>query len=132
MSWLWKPVLIVAGLVAVALSGCSQASDSTERVVIRFSKFERDAITVRAGEPITFVLQNDDPIAHEWIVGTEDVHERHRTGSEPYHDLIPSEVTVPALSSLKTMLTFNDPGEYPFICTFACHWMLMRGVLRVE
>ena len=59
---------------------------------------------------MTFTLRNDDPIAHEWIVGTEDMHERHRTGTEPYHDELPSEVTVPALSSRETTLSFNEPG----------------------
>ncbi|MFV1994383.1 MAG: plastocyanin/azurin family copper-binding protein, partial [Verrucomicrobiales bacterium] len=24
------------------------------------------------------------------------------------------------------------PGEYPYLCTFPGHWMLMRGVMTVE
>jgi uncharacterized cupredoxin-like copper-binding protein len=87
---------------------------------------------VKAGTPITFTLKNDDPIVHEWIVGTEEVHERHRTGTEPFHDQIPSEVTIPALSTRKTILTFNDPGEYRFICHLPGHEAYgMAGTLRV-
>ena len=123
---------MVIGLVAVAISGCSRASDTTETVPIRFSKFERDVITVKAGEPVTFILENGDPIAHEWIVGTADVHERHRDGTDPYHDEIPSEVTIPALSSRKTTLRFMDPGEYNFICHLPGHEAYgMKGTLHV-
>ena len=100
--------------------------------MFRFSRFEPGTLTVRAGEAITFTLRNDDPIAHEWIVGTEDVHARHRTGTEPYHDSVPNEVTVPALSSRRTTLTFDEPGDYSFICHLPGHEAYgMSGTLRV-
>ena len=38
-----------------------------------------------AGVPITITLVNADPIDHEWLVGDEAFHERHRTGTEPHH-----------------------------------------------
>jgi len=25
----------------------------------------------------------------------------------------------------------DEPGEYPFVCTFPGHWMIMRGILEV-
>ena len=78
-------------------------------------------ITARAGEPVTITLRNDDPIEHEWIVGTADVHARHRTGTEPYHDSMPTEVTIPALSSRTTTVTFDKPGEYAYICHLPGH-----------
>jgi uncharacterized cupredoxin-like copper-binding protein len=82
--------------------------------------------------PITITLRNDDPIEHEWIVGTEDVHERHRTGTEPFHDAIPTEVTIPALSSKVTTVTFDKPGKYPYICHLPTHEEYgMVGVLTV-
>ena len=52
-------------------------------------------MTVPAGVPVTFVLRNDDPIDHEWIVGDAAVHERHRTGTEPVHASRPTEVSDP-------------------------------------
>jgi uncharacterized cupredoxin-like copper-binding protein len=132
MRRLVAAAILLAGLVAVALSGCNQQPDSTQTVVIRYSRFEREVVTVKAGTPITFTLRNDDPIAHEWIIGTDAVHERHRTGTEPYHDQIPSEVTIPALSTRKTTLTFNDPGEYRFICHLPGHEAYgMTGTLKV-
>jgi hypothetical protein len=32
------------------------------------------------GRPITFVLINDDPIEHEWLIGDEAMHEKAPRG----------------------------------------------------
>ena len=45
-----------------------------------------------AGVPVTFVLVNEDPIEHEWIVGDEASHARHRTGTEAHHGARPNEI----------------------------------------
>lgn len=31
-----------------------------------------------------------------------------------------------------TTFTIEEPGEYPFICSFPGHWAIMRGVLHVK
>jgi uncharacterized cupredoxin-like copper-binding protein len=82
---------------------------------------ELQPITVPEGVPVTITLRNDDPIEHEWIVGPPGVHERHRTGTEPFHAEIPTEVTIPALSTRTTELTFENPGEFEFICHLPGH-----------
>ena len=38
---------------------------------MRYSHFLPASVTVPAGVPVTFVLANEDPIGHEWIVGDE-------------------------------------------------------------
>lgn len=112
-----------AGLLVLVASACGRgANASTEATIaIHFSRFVPDAIEAPAGVPVTFTLRNDDPIEHEWIVGAEDVHARHRTGTEPYHDQIPSEVTIPAFSTRVTTLTFDRAGEYLYICHLPGH-----------
>jgi azurin len=33
------------------------------------------------------------------------------------------------------VLTFDapaEPGDYPFVCSFPGHWLMMRGILRVD
>jgi uncharacterized cupredoxin-like copper-binding protein len=90
-------------------------------------------LTVPAGQPVTFTLRNDDPIEHEWIVGSADVHQRHRDGSEPHHDTIPTEVTLTPLTSKDTTVTFDTPGDYEFICHLPGHEAYgMKGVIRVR
>ena len=112
-----KPLLVLATLLTfgalIVASACGGGEASTlETIEIHYSKFEPTELTVPAGKPVTLTLRNEDPIAHEWIVGTEDVHARHRTGTEPYHDEIPTEVTILAYEAKQTTITFDEPGEY--------------------
>jgi len=112
-------VLLLA-LLAISCGGGADAS-AEATIAIHFSHFVPEEVTVPAGVPVTITLRNDDPIEHEWIVGPPDVHERHRTGTEPYHDQIPTEVTIPALDSRTTTLTFERAGEYQYICHLPGH-----------
>ena len=111
-----------AGVLALLATACGGADASAEATIaIHFSRFVPEEVTVPAGVPVTITLRNDDPIEHEWIVGAPDVHERHRTGTEPFHDKVPTEVTIPALSTLTTTLTFEQAGEYQYICHLPGH-----------
>ena len=101
-------------------------------VRMRYSAFSVTEVTVRAGQPLTVVLTNGDPIDHEWMVGDAAFHERHRDGTEPVHAARPTEVTVPAGQTRTTTVTFQQPGEYPFICHLPGHEAYgMVGVVRV-
>jgi uncharacterized cupredoxin-like copper-binding protein len=124
---------LLCGAVAVLASGCSDGASASEATIgIRYSVFAAEELTFRVGEPVTFTLENGDPIEHEWIVGTEEVHERHRTGTEPFHDAIPTEVTIPPLTDRTTTVTFDEPGVYSYICHLPGHESYgMTGTLRV-
>ena len=125
--------ILAAGAVVVASArdeGPRPVTNAT--IAIHFSKFEPGRITVPAGAPITFVLVNEDPIAHEWIVGDPATHERHRNGTEPYHDQIPTEVTVDAFETKTTVVVFDEPGTYRFVCHLPGHEEYgMKGTIRV-
>ena len=125
--------LVLAAALAFPLaSGCGAGSSAHRTIEIRYSHFAPDVIEVPMGEPVTITLRNEDPIDHEWIVGAENVHERHRTGTEPLHASIPTEVTIPALSTRETTITFDTPGEYAYICHLPRHEEYgMVGSLRV-
>jgi uncharacterized cupredoxin-like copper-binding protein len=128
--------LATLAIAAVVLSGCggnaASASDTRVTVTFRFSHFEQKVIAVPAGQPISITLINNDPIEHEWIVGSEEMHERHRTGTDGYHDAVPTEVTVPALTTRKTTVRFDTPGDYSFVCHLPGHEAYgMKGMLRV-
>jgi uncharacterized cupredoxin-like copper-binding protein len=127
--------LLVLGLLGGLLASiaCGGGSESPRTIAIRYSLFSEQVIEVRAGEAVTFELRNDDPILHEWIVGSDDVHEQHRTGTEPYHDEVPTEVSIPAYETRWTTITFEAPGDYPFVCHLPGHEAYgMTGVIRVE
>jgi plastocyanin len=66
------------------------------------------------------------------MVGDAAMHERHRTGTEAFHDEVATEVTIPAFSSRTTTIRFDEPGEYLYICHLPGHEAYgMVGVLAV-
>lgn len=129
--------LLVSAVAAIAVSAAvvaaaAQAGAPVE-IQMRYSAFGPSTIRVPAGQPVTFVLVNDDPIDHEWIVGDEAVHERHRTGTEPVHGARPTEVSVPAGTTRTTTIAFERPGTLRFVCHLPGHEAYgMTGVVVVE
>jgi uncharacterized cupredoxin-like copper-binding protein len=120
-------------VLALGTSACSSVA-AGERITIRihYSSFDPQQVTVPAGVPVTFVLVNDDPIDHEWIVGDAAVHARHRTGTEPHHGARPTEVSIPALTTLETTVTFPQPGIFAYICHLPGHEAYgMTGLVTV-
>jgi len=107
--------------IAAAWAAAPGHTPAAIEIGIHYSHFGPTDITVRAGDPVTFVLRNDDPIDHEWIVGDAATHERHRTGTEPVHGSRPTEVSIPAGSSRETTLRFATPGTYLYICHLPGH-----------
>ena len=110
-------LLLVAGLAA----GCGTDGPRRVEIVIHYSTFEPVAVSVPRGVPITFVLVNQDPIDHEWLIGDAAFHERHRSGTEAQHGQRPSEVSLPPLTTVETTLTFSEPGTILYICHFPRH-----------
>jgi plastocyanin len=119
-------------LTVTAVSGCAREA-RTLTITIHYSAFDPAQLTVPAGVPITFVLVNEDPIDHEWLIGDDAFHEAHRTGTHATHDSVPTEVTVPALETVRTTITFEEPGTLSYICHLPQHESYgMVGVLTVE
>jgi uncharacterized cupredoxin-like copper-binding protein len=131
-------LIAVAAAVAIASVGAALAVAAREAAApveleMRYSEFSRTRIEARAGVPLTVVLRNDDPIDHEWIVGDDALHERHRDGTEPVHASRATEVTVPAGEQRETTVTFDRPGTYRFICHLPGHEAYgMVGTVVVE
>jgi uncharacterized cupredoxin-like copper-binding protein len=112
-------LLLLAGLAA---AGCtSDTSPRRAEIHIHYSHFDPSELTVPRGVAVIFVLINEDPIDHEWLIGDAAFHERHRHGTEAHHGVRPNEMSVPALSSVETTLTFSQPGQLLYICHFPGH-----------
>ncbi|HZM72975.1 MAG TPA: plastocyanin/azurin family copper-binding protein [Candidatus Polarisedimenticolia bacterium] len=104
----------------------------TVEIDIHYSHFDPPHLTVKAGQEIRFVIVNDDPIDHEWIVGDEALHQRHRTGTEPSHGSRPTEQTILAGQVVETLITFDKPGELTYVCHLPGHEAYgMKGTLTV-
>jgi uncharacterized cupredoxin-like copper-binding protein len=122
----------LAGIAAAWVQGAAATPATKAQISIDFSAFSPNELIATAGVPITITLVNTDPIDHEWLVGDAEFHERHRTGTEPQHGARPTEVSLPAGSTVITAVTFETPGDYAFICHLPGHEAYgMVGVLRV-
>jgi uncharacterized cupredoxin-like copper-binding protein len=122
MRW----IALVAAVVAFAgigagISMAAARADAPVEISIRYSRFGPTSVQVPVGRAVAFVIANEDPIDHEWIVGADGVHVRHRTGTEPAHESRPTEVTIPAGEVRRTSVVFETPGTYRFICHLPGH-----------
>ena len=104
--------------------------------------------TVKANQPVKLVLSNPDLTMHNLLIakpGTLEIV--GKAGNEMAKDkdglkknYIPkmSEVlwSTPQLKqNTSHTLRFNapkEPGEYPYLCTFPGHWVIMKGVMTVK
>ncbi len=125
-------VVALLGAAAMVMAASSQPQPIVVDIAIHYSHFQPAAIVVPAGRPVTFVIDNTDPIDHEWIVGDAAVHERHRTGTEPYHAARPTEVSIDAGTERQTTVTFTTPGTLTYVCHLPGHEAYgMTGTLIV-
>jgi uncharacterized cupredoxin-like copper-binding protein len=130
LAWPATAALLLA--VAVATVGCAPSA-RTVTIAIHYSAFDPPAVNVPAGVPVTFVLVNSDPIDHEWLVGDDAFHEAHRTGTHASHGDVPTEVTIPALETVRTTITFDEAGTLAYVCHLPSHEAYgMVGLLTVE
>jgi uncharacterized cupredoxin-like copper-binding protein len=129
-------VMLGAGsAVAAGWFGGSGDEPGVRTVLVRihYSAFEPHAIDVEPGQTIRFVIENTDPIEHEFIVGDEGVQLVHERGTEAHHPARPGEVSVPAGETVATTFTFPPaPQTLVFGCHLPGHYAYgMHGDIRV-
>lgn len=124
---------------------------SARQITIATAKnlsYATDRFEVRAGEPIAFRLENPDVVPHNWVlVATgqlESVGKRSNAFiSDPTafaRQYIPDSEHVLAHTDIvqagsQQTIYFHapeEPGRYPFLCTFPGHWMVMNGIMEVK
>ena len=129
--------LVAAALLAagVALTGCAggQGTERTVELTVHHSRFSLDALHVRPGETIRFVLRNTDPIPHELSVGDQSLQDVHEAGTESHHGDRPGEVSVaPGATAVTTYRFGAAGGRLLFGCHLPGHWDYgMRGMITV-
>ena len=105
-------------------------------------------LRAKAGEAIALTLVNPDVVPHNWAltqpgklssVGAE----ANKLVADPegmVRQYVPqtsevicyTDVVDPLDQATIYFKTPNQPGRYPFLCTFPGHWMVMNGELIVE
>ena len=117
-------------LVGTACGGTGATREVS--VDLRFSRFVPDELEFEAGTTVTFVVENRDPIDHEFLIGDEDVQQAHEDGTEARHGEKPGEISVPAGETRTTTYTFEEPGVLLMGCHLPSHYDYgMRGRITV-
>jgi uncharacterized cupredoxin-like copper-binding protein len=77
-------------------------------------------------------MRNTYPIAHEVIVGDDELHRRHATGTEPEQVPVAGELSVGPNETRSTTAGFEVPGTARFACHLPGHLDYgMPGVIEV-
>ena len=134
-------VAIAATFVAYAINDTTHAAAETALgpglvtvdVSIHYSHFSISTLHVHPGTMVRFLIRNDDPIDHEFIVGDASVHARHEHGTEHVHPPVPGEVSLQPGQLGETFYEFDQPGAYLFACHFPGHLAYgMKGWVVVD
>lgn len=57
--------------------GKKASADRTITIVMKDNYFEPDAVAVKKGETVHFVIRNEGTLVHEFSIGTAEMHEEH-------------------------------------------------------
>ena len=129
-------LLVAATGYAVEASGAQRQALGpgvvTVEVHIDQSAFDIGSLRVEQGTLVEFVVQNDDPIDHELVVGDGEVHRRHADGTERRHPPVPGEVSVAPGDRAMTFYEFTEVGSIVYACHLPGHVAYgMQGTIEV-
>ena len=109
--------------------------------------YDKDIVVIAAGKPVEFLLENSDLMPHNFVITMPGALEEIGLLSEANaqqpgfaeKQYVPQSDKVLAKSGLlqprdSQKVSFNapqQPGIYPFVCTYPGHWRRMYGALYV-
>lgn len=117
------------------------------KVVPDMMQYDNKLFSVKAGQKVTIDFQNPDGMQHNLLIikkgslqkvgAAADAMLRDPKAAEKnYVPEIPEVLQAikllnPEESFQLTFIVPNEPGDYPFVCTFPGHWRGMNGIMRV-
>jgi len=110
--------------------------------------YDTTSFTVSPGQPVKLILSNPDVTQHNLVIGKPgSLEELGMAGNEMAKDpaglskgFIPSSDQIlhhtklldQGTSETLRFLAPEEPGVYPYLCTFPGHWILMKGEMVVR
>lgn len=111
-------------------------------------QFVQKQLSAKAGEKITIRFKNPDVVPHNWLLAKPGSLQRlgekvnlmitDPQGLAKHYvpdsdDVIAyTDMTNPKAEFVIHLTAPEDKGDYPYLCTFPGHWMVMNGVLKVQ
>ena len=111
--------------------------------------YTKDTLTVNAGQPVKLILRNPDATQHNIAILTPGtpIEEIGAAANEMAKSIegfkkhfIPDDQRIlhatklvdPESVAVLRFIAPEQPGIYPYLCTFPGHWILMKGKLVVR
>ncbi len=114
-----------------------------ERMLFNITEF-----TVKPGQPVSLAFSNPDATAHNLAIckpgSAEEIgmagNEMAKDPEGLKKDYIPptdkilwhTKLLMPNTAETLRFTAPSVPGDYPYVCTFPGHWVIMRGVMHVR
>lgn len=111
-------------------------------------QFVQKQLSAKAGEKISIRFKNPDVVPHNWLLAKPGSLQRlgekvNLMITDPQglakhyvpdsNDVIAyTDMTNPKAEFVIHLTAPKEKGEYPYLCTFPGHWMVMNGVLKVQ
>lgn len=99
-------------------------------------RFTPDALEVKRGETLRFVIRNEGKLLHELVLGTEAELARHADLMRRFPDMEhdePNMVHVKPGAAGELLWTFDKRGRFAFACLVSGHFEAgMRGTINVK
>jgi azurin len=111
-------------------------------------QYVQKQLAAKAGEKLTLVFKNPDVVPHNWLLAKPGSLQRlgekcnlmitDPQGLAKHYvpdsdDVIAwTDMVQPRGEFVIHLTAPKEKGDYPYLCTFPGHWMVMNGVLRVE
>ncbi|GGH39836.1 hypothetical protein GCM10007423_34490 [Dyadobacter endophyticus] len=131
----------------VSKTGASSATVIELKVEKEIMQYDKKLITVKAGQKVVINLENPDGMQHNLLIvkpGTlqkvgkaaDELLTNPKAAEMQYVPKIPEVLFSTRLVNSGETITLeftvpNEPGDYPYVCTFPGHWRGMNGILRV-
>ncbi|MDQ3962470.1 MAG: cupredoxin domain-containing protein [Actinomycetota bacterium] len=128
-------LLALTVAIGACASGDGPGRTATKVVNVKLhdSRFVPDHFEFEVGTTVTFVVENTDPIDHEFIIGDESVQQAHEEGTEEHHGAKPGELSIPIGETRRTSYTFDEPGTLLIGCHLPSHYDFgMKGEITVN
>lgn len=135
---------------AVVLKGHNEKLKTTRTITVNAIsgiRYDKTTLVAHAGEALELKLQNNDGMPHNLVLVRPGAYENvGQTAFKMLNDptafdrqyvpdlpevITHTAVVFPKKSSSTKFHVPEEPGAYPFLCTFPGHWQAMRGQLIV-
>jgi azurin len=146
-----KTVQMIA-LVLFSLSSVSAFAAAAKTVKLNIATvgdtmaYDQAVLTVPAGAKVQLTLKNNgksEAMQHNWVLtkpGASDKVAMDGTMAGDKKGYIPDSPDIIAHTRLlkpgkSQTITFTAPsvaGDYPYVCTYPGHYVMMKGVLKVQ